>query len=177
MPRCGCCGRWNCSRAAAPTLGGHIPPPNCVSPRRGGTLRPGSGDGAQHCPDFICAFERGKQFFGYLQGGFHPLQVPDQGECPGFLNSQPGTDFRLKIDGIGPVQQGGDLAAHEQETAIFFDQVRSPIMVTGSYCILDGFSDKSVLLVPSGSAAVQPGKQTAGYWCSRRLRRTSAKRW
>ena len=122
-------------------------------------MRPGRGDRSLHRPDLDRGFEWGEQFFRNLQGWLDPLQVPGQGQRPGFLNGQPGTGFRLKLDGVGPIQQGCHLAAHEQETTIFLDQMRSPVLVTCRDGLLDGFGDKSVLLVPLGSAAMQLGEQ------------------
>ncbi len=121
-------------------------------------MRPGRGNGPLHRPDLVRGFERGEQFFRNLQRRFDALQVPGQGERPGFLNGQPGTGFRLKIDGIGPVQQGRHLSAHEQKTTIILDQLRSPVLVACRDGLLDGFGDKSVLLIPLGSAAVQLGQ-------------------
>ena len=94
-----------------------------------------------------------------MQRWLDPVQIPGQGERPGFLNGQPGMGFRLKFDGIGPIQQGRHLAAHEQKTTIFLDQLCSPVLVACRDGLLDGFGDKSVLLVPLGSAAMQLGEQ------------------
>ena len=118
-------------------------------------MGPSRGNGSLHRPDLNGGFKWRKQLLGSLQCWLDLVQMPGKRQRPGFLNGQPGMGFRLKFDGVGPIQQSGHLTAHEEKTSILLDQLRSPVLVACRNGMLDGFGDKSILLIPLGSAAVQ----------------------
>lgn len=98
-------------------------------------------------------------FSGAWSNGLMRSKSPVMASAQAFLNGQPGTGFRLKIDGVGPVQQGRHLAAHEQKQP--FSSIRCAARDPGHLLdrMLDRFSDKTILLVPLRSAAMKLGQQ------------------
>ncbi len=70
------------------------------------------------------------------------------------MDDQPGALIDDLAEGLEPVLQGDQLAAHERQPGVRLDEAHAQVAIPCRQCVVNGFGRQPIALIPLGGAAV-----------------------